>query len=423
MAGEDVGIGTGSTTIEDDIALLTGDDQDDDNEGEGESQESEGQESDQDEEEKPEAEKKPRLVKKEDKAKSDKEDDKEEEEEEEEPEPDPDSVLTGRPTAKDLKDKYPKIFKNFPELRGVIFREQQFSQVFSDPASAQTALADAEAFQSLRSSIMEGDSVDFVKALKEANGLEQVASSFLPALYQVDKEAHWNAVAPVFQTLVRSFYNNGAKQNDDNIKNAALFLSEFLFGDENVATGTKSGFDEKKAAADQAVREERQKAATKMREAYVNDVQQTAIGKLEELVSRTLDREKDLTPFVRGAAKSAILKGVMAQLQADKIHLRNMDALWAKAERTLSPADKASIINTYLARAKQLVTSQKNKVLSESRGTAVLQQKQQQQQRREPTSGGRMAPGNGTGRLDARRIDWGKTSDMDLLEGRVSYKK
>ncbi len=90
---------------------------------------------------------------------------------------------------------------------------------------------------------MEGDSVEFVKAVKEAGGIEQMATSFLPALAATDKTQYWAAVAPVLQDLCRKFHSEGKKKGDENLQNAALLLSEYIFADEAVALGTKSGFD------------------------------------------------------------------------------------------------------------------------------------------------------------------------------------
>ncbi len=130
-----------------------------------------------------------------------------------------------------------------------------------------------------------------------------------------------------------------------------------------------------------------------------------------------------MSAFVKGAALKEITSEVMKQLAADKSHLKHMDTLWARAEKTLSAEDKASIINAYLARAKQLVVTAKNKVVSESRGTTVLQEKQQQQQRREPDRAGK--PGNGTssGPVDSKKVDWSKTSDEQFLAGKITFKK
>jgi len=341
-------------------------------------------------------------------------------ESEPEPEPSEDEVLNGRPTVRDLKEKYPGIFKKVPELRGVIFREQQFARIFPTPAIAQTASEDSIAFQGIRESLINGDSREFISAMKGANGIPQMSANLLPALKDIDPDAYLDAIAPVLQTLVRSFYNSGVTSKDENVTNAALFLSEFVFSNSEVATGQRSGFDEVKLAADKAVREERARYGTERLQTYRADVQTSAFKELDSLITRSLDKEKDLTPFVKGAAKSAISAEVAAQLKADKQHLRHMDALWATAERGMSPADKASIITAYLARARQVIISAKNKVLSESRGPQALPQPQQPQQVAPRQQGRPVSQSNGP--IDSKRIDWRKTTDADILGDSVTYK-
>src|SRR5437763_300329 len=58
---------------------------------------------------------------------------KEEEEEEEE------HGIVGRPTFKDIKAKYPNLFKDFPDLRDMVFRERDYSELFPTVEDAKEA--------------------------------------------------------------------------------------------------------------------------------------------------------------------------------------------------------------------------------------------------------------------------------------------
>jgi hypothetical protein len=343
---------------------------------------------------------------------------KDEEEEEEQPEVE---VTTERPTIKEIKSKYPQLFKSFPALRGVIFREQQFSDLFPTPEAAKTAVEYSEQFEQIRESVIGGDSKDFVKAIKaEKGGLEAFSRSILPALFEVDKDAHWAALEPTLQTVVRKFY---ASSKDDNVRNAALFLSEFLFGDDKIATGEKSVVDEVKLAAEKARKEEREKYSKEQWNSFSADVSTTAYSRLEAVVLQSLAKESDLSTFVKNSAKASILQEVQAALHADKAHLSRMDNLWKRAEKARSAEDKNSIINAYLSRAKQLVVTAKNKILTEIRGDGAPPRtnKQQSEKRREPSAAGRNSGGKPT-QIDAKNVDWTKTSDADFLNGKVTYK-
>jgi len=110
-----------------------------------------------------------------------------------------------------------------------------------------------------------------------------------------------------------------------------------------------------------------------------------------------------------------IFKSVNSQLNADKVHMRNMDSLWKQASKSLTSANKTSIINAYLARAKQIIPSVKSKMLSEARGASGNKQQNQQNN----NSGQPAKPFKVT---SAKQVDWSKTSDHDFLSGKITYK-
>ena len=151
------------------------------------------------------------------------------------------------------------------------------------------------------------------------------------------------------------------------------------------------------------------------------EVGTAAMTQLNDTIEFALAKHKDLTPFMKGAIKRSIGAEVERQLTADQQHMGAMGRLWKASKGT--PSDKARIIDTYLARAKQVLTTAKNKALTEAGfSTTVSKQQQGEERRREPTTGGR--PGSSAPRqYSAKEIDWSKTSDEDILADKPTLRK
>src|ERR1700734_523018 len=168
-----------------------------------------------------------------------KEDEEVESESEEEPEEEPVKIPYDRPTVKEMNEKFPGLFKEFPGLKEAFFREAQFTKLFPTVDDAQEAFNDNEAFNSLSDSALSGDPVPLIDSIEKADkkALEVFSAGFLPALYKKSPEVYSTVLAPILQNLVRQFYQSG---KDDNIKNAAIHLADFLYGDdgESIVKGT-----------------------------------------------------------------------------------------------------------------------------------------------------------------------------------------
>src|SRR6267142_1435217 len=64
--------------------------------------------------------------------------------EDEEEQPEEQLELVTPSSKRDILAKYPKIFKDFPYLEKAYYREQQYTEVFPNPADAKKAAADSE---------------------------------------------------------------------------------------------------------------------------------------------------------------------------------------------------------------------------------------------------------------------------------------
>src|SRR3990167_2072197 len=168
-----------------------------------------------------------------------------EEEKEESVEEESTEEISLRPSYKEITKKYPTFFKDFPDLRHAIFAEQKYREIYSTVEEAQETRDNYKVIANIHERFLSGTADGISAALKEIrssdeSALKDIASNFLVALYKTSKEDYESATAPIFESLLRSVYKDGVSSKNQNLENAALLISEYLFGDEDIATGKKT---------------------------------------------------------------------------------------------------------------------------------------------------------------------------------------
>ena len=339
-----------------------------------------------------------------------------------------------RPTMQELKKEFPDIFKKFPSLRDMYYREQEFSQIFPTVEDAQTASVNSEAYDNLSSKILSGRSEELFNAIKEADdkAFVKMADSILPTLYKMSPDIHWKVLQPTMHNLVRGFYIEGEKRQNDNIKNAAEYLSDFIFGDIKFATENRQQqkpVEESEEA--KQLKKDREEFESNRYSAFFMTVKSGVDSEMQSLINskNAVDPDKIFSPFIRDTIIGKVRSEVDKQLAADKAHMKLMQSLWNKAKNEgYGDEWKSRIQSAYLARAKSLIPSIRAKFVAEASGSSLKASDKKRESvertssRREPGTGGRTSREQ-NGPVDPKRVDWGKTSDLDLLNGNISYKR
>lgn len=364
--------------------------------------------------------------------------DKEEEPEEEEKTPD---SLHSRPTVTDIKKKFPDFFKKFPELKHVLFREAEYSSVFPTVDSAKESAINNDNFTALRQDVFHGDGSSFVEALKNEKGLENFSVNFLDNLASADKEIHWKAISPVLQQAVRAAFLTGRKTGNANLENSSKWLADYLFGNggagqidpeiNDILSGRKSVVAEKAKKATELTSAEKELNTFKLERIgeFSSSINQDVEGKLISQVTADLSKYA-LSTIERKTLTKEIIDKVATEIAKDGPHMKMIDNMWKQAGKNgFKTSDKSSIITASLARAKSLIPSIRRTAVAEALkdSTSEISKRRSKidsnNSRREIGSQGRpskvvtsVMPSN------PRKINWGKTSDMDILSGRATLK-
>jgi hypothetical protein len=334
----------------------------------------------------------------------------ESEEDEEEPE---EETAGGLVTAKDLKAKFPDIFKKVPELRAVIYREQQFSKIFVDPREAQQASQDADNFRTIEADLVGGKSKPLFEALKGIKGAKfnELAAGILPALKDVDEQVYMKMLAVPFKQLLRSAYAHGVAKKDKNLEASAQHLHAFVF--DNYDLNDKTEFES--AIEDKKPNQEEEKYKRKLEEidardhqSAKNEIDKDWLKGVHDSFFDKFDPDGVFTKWAKEKMFEDCVKQLNEQFVADARFKKSIDALWSQARASGYNTDsKSRIVNAALARAKQIIPQLRSKI----RGEALAKEK-----RTDPQKQLKVVKREGQQRKEKPSTkDTSKMSDLDII--------
>jgi hypothetical protein len=354
--------------------------------------------------------------------------DEEEEDEEEETEEDKakEPAVEGRPTYQELKKADPELFKKVPGLKDIFFREQAFSETFASVEEAKAAASKAEDFDIIEATLVNGDMSLVLKELaaNSPQSVPQLVDNFLPTLQRLSKDLYVRATMPVLEDLIRLAYNDGKRLNDKNLMYAAGHIAKHVFGEPRIPEprNTNTG----PHPAEVQLREERSRHFNERYGAFNYDVTTESYSRLERIADKGIN---DPDGKLNGFTRKAILKDTLAELDQtlgqDQQLAQTLRQLWRRATvGGFTQEHREAILNAHLSRAKQLLPGIRNRMVAEALGQRVRGNNNLRNQKRDLPVGGRgAAGGRGRGALNPRNIDWGKTSDEDILAGKVTQRK
>ena len=333
-----------------------------------------------------------------------------------------------RPSLDEIEKKFPGFLKKFPAVRGMYFRDKEYGKLFSSVDEAKSTVSNNEAFETLQNDLMTGDGRQVLSAMKETDPkqLEKFASRLVQNLYETHPPAFARMFNPLVQDLARQMYQAGIQRRDDNLKNSALFLSEYVFNTPDVAEGKKN-VGETETAPDQGLKAEREAFEAEKHQTFFNSVEESASSQLRKLID-TDKIPESLTPFMRKTVIAEISKEIGNVLKADKEHLKYMDSLWKKAKESgRNQQAKDRILSAYLSRVKPVIPSIRARIVSEALGQRVRTASEAKQKtadiesRSKGNASGKVPAGN-RGGYDPKKIDYKKTSAIDIINDNITYR-
>lgn len=330
-----------------------------------------------------------------------------------------------RPSIQEIKKEFPDFFKKFPIFRDVVFREIEFTKRFATVEDAEEAVQDNIAYHGLRDGVLAGKAEDLVEAIytSDKDAAERFSLSFLPALQKKDPNLYASTITPLFENTVRQM----GRSKDENERNAAIVLAAWLWNEDvarDVVEGKKTFSKSlEESPESKKIKEERAAHETER----FNQFQDGVLGEIRteraKLVLRGLDPDDSMTTSQKEMLVERIINLADKALTSDKSHLSVMDSRWLRAKKDgFNSESKAKIVAAYLARAKQVIPSIRDKERDAFLGTKrkVSQKKVEEIDKKSPekaVTSGRVS-GSNNGKLSTLKPSrelYRKMSDIDIL--------
>lgn len=339
------------------------------------------------------------------------------------------------PSFKAVIKKYPNLFKDFPHFRHVFFHAKEYREIFPTLEEARGAVEDLKAFKDLEDSLVSGKPEDIIKVIESINELDEkavpnLANNFLSSIRKVNQDLYFQVITPELVNFTRQMYRAGVKNGNDNLKNAALVASLHFFDDPKIASGEKDiklpNAQKKEDVKDDKLERERANFRQEKYSALYNDVVSSFDSQLAEAISDGLDPKNNMTEGIKELIVEKVMKEISKVLSSSKIHSNKMTSLWRRAgDDGFSSSHKSRIVSASLGAAKEIMPRIRAKVRASVLGIRERHSEEQtgsREKRVEPKStvgGGRQSS---NGKIDPKKVDWRKTSDLDFIKDNVTLK-
>ena len=327
-----------------------------------------------------------------------------------------------RPSFKDLTTAYPDIFKKFPDLREIIGREHDFTEIFDSVDEAKEAIENSKDFTFFEERVMHGDARTFLNVIRDADkaDLTTFVGNFLPALKELNVDLYMETTAPFMIDALTAAYNDGSRAGNENLKNSALYIAKYLFNDHRFATG-EAKLPKKEVKPPE--KNEEQEAFNREKAAFRKERFDTASADVEQRVMDKLTKElnesmpEGTSEYDARHIVQDVINDCTANLLANNLYMKDVARAWELAEKgNYDFSSKQRMINKIYNAYKQILPEIRRKVIHSATG----KKEERKETRPEPTGGSRSS-GSST-RNSGKQIDYSKTTDEQLFGGQVTYK-
>lgn len=306
-----------------------------------------------------------------DREESDENESEESEEEDSEESDDDTKEASGIVTVKDITKDFPEFFKKHPEVKGIIYRERQYSELFAEPKEAQQALVKAETFDTINHDVMSGNMEPLFEAIKNAKGdaFNKVVANILPTIQKLDESVYMKLVAVPLKRALRSALAHGLKTKNANLANSAQHLHQYIFEDDDISDKAEFEIspDKEKSEAEKKYEAKLAELDSRDHNNFKNTVDGEWLGQMKTSFMEKLDPEGVLSNWTKDKMFEDCLVEVNNQLTKDPRHMRNMEHLWKQAKASgYNSESKSRIVNAALARARQILPEVRSKLRSEA---------------------------------------------------------
>lgn len=315
--------------------------------------------------------------------------------------------------AKQLKDKYPTIFKDIPGLRKALFAGPQVLEIFPTPEEAKTAYQRLEAMDQLVSRVVDhadvGTLLDHIYQA-EPGAIKAVSDNFLPALYQKSPDLFKSAVRPVFSSVIKEMIRTAESNNNKNLYITAKNFCQWMFGSAEPPEMDQPRHSNAPDPEKQRLQESNQQLNEVLAKNFLASVNTSTNSLLESEVSNRLDPKNAIPAGLRKMVVKQAVEEVRNNLRADQQHKNRIALLSQRAAKENYPdAHKQGIIEAYMSSARAAIPGIVQKIRAElvaraGNGKQQTNPRQQAAQQRTRNDKGEFTEAP----VNSKSVDWSK---------------
>lgn len=275
--------------------------------------------------------------------------------------PDDDLNIDAPPRKKEILKKYPEVFKDFPFLEKMMYRDKQYTELFGSFDDAKEISERSESFNNFENQLLSGNTLEILKEVKSAdeNAFNQIVDEYLPTLAKVDKEAYLHVTGNLNRRLIMEMVQeaNDLEKNDpdksDLLKQAALIVNQFIFGNSKFTAPTRLTANKVDDVEHNKVEQEKLDFVRERFETSRDDLQSRVDNTLRATITDYIDPKGNMSAYVKKNAVADAMKILTSSIASDEAFVKNMDKLWRVSfENKFSKDSLNKIQSYYLSKAK-----------------------------------------------------------------------
>lgn len=267
---------------------------------------------------------------------------------------DDDIDIEAPPRKKEILKEYPELFKKFPFLEKLMYRDREYTELFGSFDDAKEVAEKSETFNAFESQLLSGNTEEVLRSVKDADekAFKLIVDDYLPTLAKVDKEAYFHVVGNLNRRLIIEMVQEANDTNNEDLKQAALLVNQFIFGSSKFTPPARL-VEKKSETEENEVEQERLSFTRERFESSRDDLQTQVDNTLRSTISSYIDPRNTMSSYVKKNAVNDAMKILTASIASDGSVIKNLDKLWRSAfDSKFSKDSLGKIKSFYLSKAK-----------------------------------------------------------------------
>jgi len=240
--------------------------------------------------------------------------------------------ITAPPRKKEILKKYPELFKEFPFLEKMLYRDKEYNELFGSFDDAKEVAEKAEVFKELEGQLMAGNTESLLSDIRETDpkAFDIIVDDYLPTLMKVDKDAYFHVVGNINKRLIAEMVKEANATGNDGLKEAALLVNQFVFGTSTYSP-PQARVDRTVDPKKDEVERERLEFTRERFESSRDELQGRVDNTLKATISEYIDPKGQMSSYVKKNAVNDAIRLLNEHIGGDSGTTRGLDKLWRAA--------------------------------------------------------------------------------------------